>query len=148
MGEFFLVSGLKVMIILPALIFMFFPAVVLSIAYSLSTLLVVDKGKGASEALKISNQVTYGNKWTIFLATIVLVLSILVGFGVIMFLIRLIISGINAQNMMYDSFGGPRSLFFGFSLIQIVILYFLMLSILLGFRATVYGQLASDIIED
>jgi len=76
MGEFFLVSGLKYIILLPAMMFLIIPAVVLSIAYSLATLLVVDKGKGASEALKLSNQATYGNKWIIFLVQLVLVLPL------------------------------------------------------------------------
>jgi len=145
MGEFFLVSGLKMMILLPALIFMFFPAVVLSIAYSLSTLLVVDKGKGASEALKTSNQITYGNKWTIFLANIVLTLLIIVGFAIFMFLISLIFKGgINPQNMMYGFSRGPGAI----SLIITFFVYFLIISIFLGFKATVYGQLASDITEE
>jgi len=76
MGEFFLVQGLLFMILLPALIFLIVPAIVLSLAYCLSALLVVDKGKGASEALKLSNMATSGSKWIIFFVQIVLVIPL------------------------------------------------------------------------
>ncbi len=146
MGEFFLVSGLKMMILLPALIFLFFPAVVMSIAYSLSTLLVVDKGKGATEALKISNQLTYGNKWTIFLSRIVLTLIVLVGAAVFLFLLSLIFRGgyLNPQYMMYSGFRGMSLI----PMILSVLIYFLIITIFLGFNASVYGQLSSDINEE
>lgn len=76
MGEFFLVEGLAGIIIFSAMLFMFFPAIVMSIAYCFAALLVVDKGKGASEALKLSNRATYGNKWTIFFVQLVLAILI------------------------------------------------------------------------
>lgn len=78
MGEFFLVEGLAGIIIFSAMLFMFFPAIVMSIAYSFSALLVVDKGKGASEALRLSNKATYGNKWTIFWVQLVLILPMFI----------------------------------------------------------------------
>ena len=66
MGEFFLVNGLKNMIIFPALLFMIVPGIVMLISYMFSTMIVVDKGKGASEAIKLSLEATDGHKWTIF----------------------------------------------------------------------------------
>ena len=67
MGEFFLVNGLKNLIIFPALMFMIVPGIVMLISYMFSTMIVVDKGKGASEAMKLSLEATDGHKWTIFL---------------------------------------------------------------------------------
>lgn len=110
MGEYFLVQGLLFIIILPAMFFMVIPAIVLSIAYSLATLLVVDKGKGASEAIKLSNTLTYGNKWTMFFANLVLVIPLIIPY---------------------------------FNYIYIIVL----VPIMLGVKAYIYKELASDVQE-
>jgi uncharacterized membrane protein len=120
MGEYFLVSGLKSLILLPAMMFLFIPAIVLSIAYSLATLLVIDKGKGAAEALKLSNQLTSGNKWTIFLAQLV----IMVAFLIVFWLFSKI-----------------------WSILGLVVML-LAMPLFLGFKANIYGQLAGDVAEE
>ena len=66
MGEFFLVIGLKNLIVFPALLFMIIPGIVMQLSYVFATMIVVDKGKGASEAMKLSLEVTDGHKLTIF----------------------------------------------------------------------------------
>lgn len=76
MGEYFLVSILVALIIYCGFVFLIIPGIVMSIAYSLSAILVIDKGMGATDALKRSNDITYGHKWAIFGAQIVLVLPI------------------------------------------------------------------------
>ncbi|MDD2550960.1 MAG: YciC family protein [Bacteroidales bacterium] len=119
MGEFFLVTGLRSLIIVPATLFLIIPGIVLSIAYSLSTLLVVDKGKGASEALKLSNNLTYGNKVAIFFAQLILGVCI----GVLASLLAL----------LWNPLG--------------YIVVIIALPFLLGLMASVYGQLASDVPE-
>ncbi|HCY01164.1 MAG TPA: hypothetical protein DG754_13585 [Bacteroidales bacterium] len=120
MGEFFLVSGLRTLIIFPAMLFLIVPGIVLSIAYSLSTLLVVDKGKGASEALKLSNNLTYGNKWAIFLAQLVIGVSVLIVYSLLTWL---------------------------WSPLGFIVLIFAM-PIVLGLIANIYGQLAGDVPEE
>ncbi len=67
MGEFFLAMGLKNLMVSPGFLFMILPGVVLSIAYSLTTLLIVDKGRSAPEALKLSLDATDGHKMAMFL---------------------------------------------------------------------------------
>lgn len=67
MGEFFLASGLMGMILYPAFMFMIVPGIILSIAYGLTMLLIVDKGKSATEAMKLSLDATQGHKMAIFL---------------------------------------------------------------------------------
>lgn len=120
MGEYFLVTGLQFLIILPASIFLFIPAIVLSLSYILSTLLVVDKGKGASEALRLSNSLTYGNKWAIFFAQLVL--------GLIFALL----------------------FFIGFKVSMILVIIFALIAmpISLGLLASIYRQLAVDVQEE
>ncbi|MDR1618924.1 MAG: hypothetical protein LBS06_07770 [Treponema sp.] len=73
MGEFFLTSGLVGMGVTMGFILFIIPGYVIAIAWSLSLLLVVDKGKNPTEAISLSNKLTYGNKGAIFLAFLVLV---------------------------------------------------------------------------
>jgi hypothetical protein len=63
MGEFFLVSGLSGIGIFMGTIFGIIPGIVISLAWSLAILLVVDKGKNPTKALILSNNYTYGYKW-------------------------------------------------------------------------------------
>lgn len=120
MGEYFLVTGLKSLILFPAMLFLFVPAIVLSIAYSLATLLVIDKGKGAAEALKLSNNLTYGNKVVIFLAQLVMFIAI----GIVYYIFSMI-----------------------WSVLGFVVLIFAF-PLLMGFNGYVYGELAVDVPEE
>ena len=120
MGEFFLVSGLKSIIVFPAMFFLVIPAIVLSIAYSLSTLLVIDKGKGVSEALNLSNKLTYGNKWTIFFANLAIGLVVIILFWIL--------------SKIWYVLG--------------ILVLLLAFPLYLGFKANVYGQLAGDVAEE
>jgi len=66
MGEFFLTGGLMFIGVLMGLIFGTIPGFVIALAWSLSILMVIDKGKNPTEALTLSNNLTYGHKWKIF----------------------------------------------------------------------------------
>ena len=66
MGEFLLTGGLMGMGIVFSGIFFFIPAIVISLAWGLAPLLVIDKGINPVESLAKSNNCTYGNKWRIF----------------------------------------------------------------------------------
>jgi hypothetical protein len=56
---------------------------VLSIAWSLAIFLVIDKGENATAALTKSNNLTYGHKWTIFLASIVMSIIMMIAPGIV-----------------------------------------------------------------
>jgi len=71
MGEFFLTCGFMVMGVIVGIIFGIIPGIVIGIAWSLALFLVIDKGKNPSEALALSNNLTYGYKWRIFFVTII-----------------------------------------------------------------------------
>jgi hypothetical protein len=71
MGEFFLTSGLVGMGVTVGFVLFVIPGYVVAIAWSLSLLLVVDKGKNPVEAIFLSNKLTYGNKGIIFLSFLV-----------------------------------------------------------------------------
>lgn len=78
MGEYFLVSALMSIIISMGFMFVFIPGIVMAVTYSFAPLLVVSKGKGASEALKLSSNMTYGNKWIIFLVPFALIIPLFI----------------------------------------------------------------------
>lgn len=71
MGEYFITMGLMVFPILIGFIFMFVPAIVLSIAWSLSYYFLIEKGKNPIHAIKASNDATYGSKWIMFAVKLV-----------------------------------------------------------------------------
>lgn len=86
MGEFLITMGLMVIPIYIALIFMIVPGIVLSLAWSLAYYFLIEKGKNPIEALKASNDATYGSKWTMFAVGIV--------FGIAAVIVMLIFSAI------------------------------------------------------
>jgi len=86
MGEFFLTSGLMFMGIMMGTFFFFIPGIVISIAWSLAIYLVLDKGLNASEAIRVSNKLTYGNKWTLFAVQLVLGIGFCIAFAIFCFI--------------------------------------------------------------
>ena len=67
-GEYFLITGLMISGILTGFAFFIIPGIVISLAWSLAVLLLIDKNLNPMEALTTSNKVTQGYKWIIFLA--------------------------------------------------------------------------------
>ena len=65
-GDFFLLLGFQTAGIGAAAFFLFFPAMVLSIAWQYSTYFLLDRGVSPLRALKLSFDVTRGEKWSIF----------------------------------------------------------------------------------
>lgn len=70
MGEFFITMGLMVFPIFIGVLFMVIPGIVLSIAWTLSYYFLIEKGKNPIQAIKASNDATYGSKWTMFFVSL------------------------------------------------------------------------------
>lgn len=83
MGEFFLLAAFLMFGILAGYLFIIIPGIVISIAWGQAIYLLIDKGLNPSEALAVSNRITYGKKWTIFLGTFLLMLAFMVGVGIL-----------------------------------------------------------------
>ena len=64
-GEFFLTNVLSGLGTFLGLIFLVIPGIVVRISWSLAPYMLIDKGKSPTDALKASNDATYGNKWRI-----------------------------------------------------------------------------------
>ena len=74
MGEFFLLLSFMIIGIASGYAFVIIPGIVISIAWSQSILLLIDKGYSPLESIKTSNEITYGEKLTIFIGYLSLVL--------------------------------------------------------------------------
>lgn len=65
-GNFFLLQGFIVVGSFAAAVFMFFPAMVIAIAWGCAVFFLIDKKVSPLKALQLSYDSTYGNKWRIF----------------------------------------------------------------------------------
>lgn len=83
MGEFFLIVAFVGIGTLAGYVFFIVPALVISIAWSLAVLLVIDKSMEPLAAIKKSNELTYGKKWIIFGGQVVLNLLLMIAIGII-----------------------------------------------------------------
>lgn len=83
-SSFLLLYGCQILIFYVALCFFIIPAFVVSIALSLAFYILIDDDCNAIEAMKRSNNATYGNKWNIFFVS--LAFTVLSGFVVAIFL--------------------------------------------------------------
>lgn len=126
MGEFFITMGLMVFPILIGLIFMIVPAIVLSLAWTLSYYFLFEKGKNPIQAIKASNDATYGSKWTMF--AVQLVVGIIVGIflGIFRFLCDTIDVGFITFIVMF-------------------VLYVLAISISMAVNASFWKQLKDNV---
>jgi hypothetical protein len=129
MGEFFLSSGLVGMGSCAGLVFGIIPGIVISLAWSLTLLLVIDKGKNPTEAITISNNCTYGYKW--HMVGIYLLTSL--GF----ILVSLILMGIGAAT-------GSRG-FIGFLSFITVLVWIFAMFVFIGIQASIYRQLTAEV---
>lgn len=78
MGEYLILMGLMGIAMSVAAVFFFVPAMVISVAWSLAVLLMLDKGISPLEAIMQSNKATYGYKWLIFGVGIALAVAALI----------------------------------------------------------------------
>ena len=80
MGEYFMLQGLKTIVLMPALLFMIIPAIIINLSWSLALLILIDKEMDPSSALGESNKMTYGHKWAIFFSYLILAIPLAIPF--------------------------------------------------------------------
>jgi len=78
MGEYFLVMGFMMAGIMAGMIFLYIPGIVISIAWMLAPILVIDKNLTPIDAISKSNSMTYGKKWVIFGAMFLLYIACII----------------------------------------------------------------------
>jgi len=120
MGEFFLTSGLVGLGVSMGMVFFIIPGIVIAIAWRFAPLLTIDKGKNPTEAITLSNNVTYGYKGKMFLIYFI----VIVAFGILIGILGMIpILGV----------------------ILAIALYLFMLFVFVGVEASLYKQLTANI---
>lgn len=113
---------------------MIIPAFVLMFSWILAPFMVVYKNVTASEALHVSNKITYGHKWTIFCANLI--------FG----LISLVIIAIPSLISWAVYYNGLDSLFVNIILTMFNTLVMITLqSIQIGIKGSIWNALSSKI---
>ncbi len=75
-SDFFVLLAIEFGGIGAAAIFMFVPAVVLSLAWGYAPFFLVEKGTAPVKSLSLSYKVTFGEKWTIFFLSAVLCIAV------------------------------------------------------------------------
>lgn len=91
MGEFFNLIGLMSISVLPALLFVFVPAIIICYGWSQALFLLLDKELSPSEAMMQSTKITYGYKSTLFWIDVVCSLVFFIIAGILMWLFGLVI---------------------------------------------------------
>ena len=86
MGEFFILNGLQSIAISIGFAFFIIPGIVMTIAWSMSNYLLLDKVMNPMDAMSKSNNLTYGNKWRMFFSQLILGLAL----GLALFILGLI----------------------------------------------------------
>ena len=82
MGEFLITTGLMIIPVFIASLFMIVPGIVLSIAWSLAYFFLFEKKKNPMQAISASNEATYGSKWTMFFVLLAFVVAAYVTAGI------------------------------------------------------------------
>lgn len=126
MGEFFITMGLMVFPILIGMLFMIIPGIVLSIAWSLSYYFLIEKGKNPIQAIKASNDATYGSKWAMF--GVMLVVGVIV--GVVMTIFRELCELIDVDFITF---------------VVMFVLYVLAMSVNMAVNASFWKQLKNNV---
>ena len=75
MGDFLITTGLMIIPVFIASLFMIVPGIVLSIAWSLAYFFLFEKKKNPMQAISASNEATYGSKWTMFFVLLAFVVA-------------------------------------------------------------------------
>lgn len=109
MGDYIIVYSLTILCSALLLPFMVIPALVLQYSWMFAPSLVVYKGMDFSRAIKMSNQYTYGHKWTIFGLYLVFLFMFILVSVVLSLSIFLLTDGFDIESIymygLYDNIG-------------------------------------------
>jgi hypothetical protein len=129
MGEFFISSGLMSLGVVTGIIFGIIPGIVIALAWSLTLLLVIDKGKNPTEAITISNNCTYGYKGVM----VGIYLIVIVGFVVVSCILMGIGGATRNRGVM------------GFFTFLTVLVWLFAIFVNIGMQASIYKQLTAEV---
>jgi len=120
MGEYFLTAGLLFLGVFIGVCFFIIPGIIISIAWTFALVLVIDKEINPTEAIAMSNKITYGYKGRIFLINFII--------SVIFFVVQTILG-------KFDN---------GFAVFLIIIVFIFQVLVTLGIQASMYRRLLKE----
>ena len=129
MGEFLLTSGLMGIGIGVGLVFFIVPGIVIGLAWCLTLLLVIDKGKNPTEAITLSNNCTYGYKGRMFCVYFIAWL--------VFFVVQVILMAIGTAT--------HNSGFISFMTFIVILSALFEVFVFIGLQASVYRQLGENV---
>lgn len=103
-GEFLLLLGWYLGLAYAAFWLLFVPMIVLLIAHGQAFYLLLDKHMSPSDAFALSNKITYGKKWTIFGAELLLGIVLLPVLFIILVILRALYGGEAEELKLYATF--------------------------------------------
>ncbi len=121
MGEFFLLVAFIWIGTTIGYAFVVIPGIVISIAWGQAVYLLIDKNLSPTEAISMSNKLTYGKKWTIFLGTLLLALAVIIAIAIVVYIF------------------GAIADFLG--VLVGILGYLVFITVMLGAAAYIYGEL-------
>jgi hypothetical protein len=121
MGEYFLTAGLVCVGSFIGLIFFIIPGIIILIAWGFALLLVIDKGKNPTEAITLSNNITYGNKGRMFATNLIA--------SIVFFVIQTILSNFDSD----------------FTTFLLIMTAVFQMFVSIGIQASMYKQLAGNV---
>ncbi|MDR1602733.1 MAG: hypothetical protein LBS42_09950 [Tannerella sp.] len=147
MGEYFLTLGLLGIGIIGASLFFFIPGIVVALAWSLAVLLLLDKGLNAAEAIRMSNSLTYGNKWTMFCVSVVICIAYFIVSLILGSILGLISMAIMASSGSIEGAIVGSAIVSVLSFIVTLALFIVFQAFCIGCQASIYGTLSKNIEE-
>lgn len=133
MGNFLLSQLFVGTAIVLGLCFMFVPGIVIALAWSLTTLFIVEYDMNPLEATNASNKCTYGSKWTIF--------GVAFAFGMFAAVVYAILFGLAAL-IIGNMSGSYVTVIILFAIIYLIVTSTL-ISIRIGITGSIWRQLKS-----
>lgn len=125
MGEFFLLFAFVSFGVYAGIAFFIIPGIVLGIAWGQAMYIFLDKEMAPLDAIRASNKITYGKKWTIFWGSFLL--------GVTIYVIALIIFALFARTSPF------------LLVLTGMVAYVAFIAISLGAAAHIYGVLSQEL---
>ena len=124
MGEFFLLMIFLLMGVYGGMIFLIIPGIVIGIAWGQAVYLLIDKDLNPTEALTVSNKITYGKKWTIFLGNFILAVVMMIAVSILSYI--------------FGSIADILGLLAGLAG------YVVLISVMMAASAYIYGELSKE----
>lgn len=135
MPELLMSSSFKAIILLLGIVTVI-PGIVLGIALMFSELIVIDRHYSPIEAIRESNRMSYGSKWTIFGVQIVMGLIFSAILGLMVGILMLVTSGVDIFNMTPVIVTG---------IILLLVFLCIALPVSFGMTASMWRQLSANI---